>query len=96
MAAAFFGMRALVLIGAAALVAGCVGLAVAHGWRQGAAWLLGAALGLTLFHAAFGFAGAFRRLLAEGRGAGLRAQMVMLAVAVLLLAAPLLLTALVS
>ena len=84
MAAAFFGMRALVLIGAAALVAGCVGLAVAHGWRQGAAWLLGAALGLTLFHAAFGFAGAFRRLLAEGRGAGLRAQMVMLAVAVVL------------
>ena len=47
-------------------------------------WLVGAALGLSLYHAAFGFAGAFRRLLAEGRGAGLRAQMLMLAVAVLL------------
>lgn len=44
-------------------------------------WLLGAALGFVLFQASFGFAGAFRRLLAEGRGAGLRAQMLLLAVA---------------
>jgi hypothetical protein len=56
----------------------------AHGARQGLALLLGAALGLTLHHAAFGFAGAFRRLLGERRGAGLRAQMVMLGVAVCL------------
>ena len=55
------------------------------GWRQGALWLLGAGLGLVLFQASFGFAGAFRRLLAEGRGAGLRAQMVLLAVATLLM-----------
>jgi hypothetical protein len=69
---------------AALLALGAAWLGVTHGWRQGAAWLLGGALGLTLFHAAFGFAGAFRRLLAEGRGAGLRAQMAMLAMLVLL------------
>jgi len=72
------GATALLVLAAAAA------LAATHGWRQGALWLLGAALGLTLFHAAFGFAGAFRRLLAERRGAGFRAQLVMLAVAVCL------------
>ena len=72
-------------IAAAALLAGgAVLLGQAHGWRLGALWLVGAALGLSLYHAGFGFAGAFRRLLAEGRGAGLRAQMLMLGVAVLL------------
>ncbi len=55
-----------------------------QGGRQAALWGLGAALGLALFHATFGFTGAFRRLLAEGRGAGLRAQMAMLAAASLL------------
>ena len=59
-------------------------LGQAQGWRHGALWLLGAALGLTLFHASFSFAGAFRRLLAERRGAALRAQMAMLALAMLL------------
>lgn len=84
MAGAVPGVRLSALLAGLVLAAGCAGLAAAHGWRQGAAWVLGAALGLALFHATFGFAGAFRRLLAEGRSAGLRAQMVMLAIAVLL------------
>lgn len=79
-----FLQRLPILLGSLLLAAGALGLGSAHGWRQGAAWVLGAALGLTLFHATFGFAGAFRRLLADRRGAGLRAQMIMLAVAVLL------------
>ena len=68
---------ALVLLGAAGLLAG-------QGWRPAALWLLGAALGLSLFHASFSYAGAFRRLLAERQGSGLRAQLVMLALALLL------------
>jgi hypothetical protein len=76
------GRRAVLLALLVAVAAATLGWA--HGWRQGALLLLGAALGLALFHAAFGFAGAFRRLLAEARGAGLRAQMVMLGLAVLL------------
>lgn len=67
------------------IAAGTVWLSEAQGWRQGALWILGALLGITLFHAAFGFAGAFRALLAHGRSAGLRAQMLMLAAAVLLM-----------
>ncbi len=46
--------------------------------------VVGAALGLTLYHAAFGFTSAWRVFINERRGAGLRAQMVMLALAVLL------------
>jgi uncharacterized membrane protein YedE/YeeE len=66
------------------LAAGAWWLGQAGGWRLGALFLVGGGLGLSLYHASFGFAGAFRALLADRRGAGLRAQMVMLAVAVLL------------
>ncbi len=70
---------ALVLLAAGALY-------VAEGASGHMAWLylLGAALGLVLYHAAFGFASAWRVFIAEGRGAGLRAQMVMLGLASLL------------
>ena len=65
------------------LAAGALWLAQGFGVRQAALWLIGAGLGIALFHAAFGFTSAFRRLLAEGRGAGLRAQMLLLALLVL-------------
>ncbi len=41
-------------------------------------------LGVSLYHAAFGFTAAWRVFISERRGRGLRAQMVMLAIAVLL------------
>jgi uncharacterized membrane protein YedE/YeeE len=56
----------------------------AVGGRQVLLLIVGAALGLTLYHAAFGFTSAWRVFINERRGAGLRAQMVMLAVAVVL------------
>ncbi len=62
-------------------VAGTLWLAVEQGWRQGTALALGAALGFVMFQASFSFAGAFRRLLAERRGAGVRAQLLMIAAA---------------
>ncbi len=43
-------------------------------------FLVGVLLGLTLMHAAFGFTAQWRRFLVHGDGAGIRAQMVMLAV----------------
>jgi uncharacterized protein len=72
------------LAGLSLLLGGLAWFGAEQGWRMAALWALGAALGLTLFHASFGFAGAFRRLLAEGRGAGLRAQLIMLGLAVCL------------
>lgn len=67
-----------------AILGGMLLLALAISGRQAALYALGAALGLVLYHAAFGFTSAWRVFIADSRGAGLRAQMVMLAVAVLL------------
>ena len=66
-------------------VAGALWLALEQGWRQGTALALGAALGFVMFQASFSFAGAFRRLLAERRGAGVRAQLLMIAAASVLI-----------
>lgn len=66
------------MIGPAGLSAGAVALAAAYSWRQGALFVLGGGLGLVLYHALFGFASAWRVFIADGRGAGLRAQMLML------------------
>ncbi len=52
--------------------------------RQALLLLVGGALGLALYHASFGFTSAWRVFIVERRGAGLRAQMVLLALAVLL------------
>ena len=66
------------------LVAGALCIGDTAGGKLAWLFLLGSALGLVLYHAAFGFASAWRVFLAEGRGEGLRAQMVMLGVATLL------------
>ena len=63
------------------LAGGVFYLSDAVGGRQGALYLVGGALGIALYHALFGFTSAYRRLLAEGRGSGVRAQLIMLAVA---------------
>jgi uncharacterized protein len=49
------------------------------GWRMGALFGVGAAAGIVLYHAAFGFTSAWRVLIADGRGEGVRAQMLLLA-----------------
>jgi uncharacterized membrane protein YedE/YeeE len=66
------------------LLIGAVFLQANVGGKQVLLLVVGAALGLTLYHAAFGFTSAWRVFIKERRGAGLRAQMVMLAVAVVL------------
>jgi len=66
------------------LAAGTAALGLAVGARQALLFLLGGLFGLTLYHAALGFTSAWRVFIAERRGAGLRAQMIMLALAVVL------------
>lgn len=68
------------------LAGGTVWLGADYGLRHAALLPLGAALGLTLYHAAFGFTAAFRALVSHGDARGLRAQMLMLAVATVLFA----------
>jgi len=49
-------------------------------WTQAALFVIGVLAGITLYHAAFGFTSSWRAMIAERRGEGLRAQMLMLAV----------------
>jgi hypothetical protein len=69
---------------ALALLAGALHVADAATLRLAALWLLGAGLGFALYHAAFGFTGAWRNAILTGRSAAVRAQMLMLAVAVVI------------
>ncbi len=68
----------------ALILATSVALHFAVDTRQALLFLVGGLLGLALYHAAFGFTSAWRVFITERRGAGLRAQMVMLALAVIL------------
>ena len=55
-------------------------LSSAINWRQGALFVVGAVAGLVLYHAAFGFTSSWRLLIADRRGSGVRAQMLMLGI----------------
>jgi len=66
------------------LIAGVIAVGAAFGTRTGVLMVIGGAFGVALYHAAFGFTAAWRVFITERRGRGLRAQMIMLAVAVVL------------
>ena len=68
-------------VAGAMLVAGFLTIALLVDLRQGALFLIGGALGATLFHGSFGFTGGWRRMVVEKRGRGMRAQMLMIGVA---------------
>ncbi|MEM6943486.1 MAG: YeeE/YedE family protein [Pseudomonadota bacterium] len=73
------GAIGLVVVAVAAFVArGGFSGTPDEGLRYAAGALLGGLAGLGLYHAAFGFTAAWRRLVRERRGAGLRAQMLLL------------------
>jgi uncharacterized membrane protein YedE/YeeE len=72
------------LVALAVLVIGTLALGSIYGARHGALFLVGGALGISLYHAAFGFTSAWRVFILEGRGRGLRVQMLLLALGVLL------------
>lgn len=67
-----------------ALAALVIATAATQSMRLAMLAITGAALGLVLYHSVFGFTSAFRMLLADGRSAGVRAQMIMLGLACLL------------
>ncbi|PSN10022.1 YeeE/YedE family protein, partial [filamentous cyanobacterium CCT1] len=67
----------------AMVVALAIGL-TSFGWRQSALFLVGTLFGLTLYHASFGFASAYRRLVVHGDSQAVLAQVLMLALATVL------------
>lgn len=81
----FGGQRAIALAGLIALSAGAL-LLGADSWRQGALLVIGALLGMSLYHGAFGFTSAYRNAIVRRDLAGVFAQLVMLGLAMLLFA----------
>ncbi len=73
------------LVAAAALLGGALFLGSAS-WRYGVLLLIGGALGLSLYHAAFGFTSAYRDAILHRDISGVSAQLIMLALAMLLFA----------
>jgi uncharacterized membrane protein YedE/YeeE len=73
-------------------IAGVLALAVgasvlaADGWRMAALFLIGGLLGVSLYHAAFGFTSAYRNAYLHRDVSGIVAQLVMLAVAMVIFA----------
>jgi len=63
----------------AAVAAAALYLDASVSGRQSLLFLVGVAAGVVLYHAAFGFTASWREFVVDGRGAGLRAQMLMLA-----------------
>lgn len=78
-------IKSVPLAAALALLAiGAWYLGQTYGAKQAGLYLVGGAMGATLYHASFGFTSSWRVFVADGRGAGLRAQMLMLAIACIL------------
>lgn len=69
-----------------ALSSALVCAAGTEGWRQGTLALVGVLFGVTLYHASFGFASAYRHFFVSGDGRGILAQLLMLALATALFA----------
>ena len=78
-----FPSRNVLALAMLAIVLICLAAYPHGGLRYVIAVLIGAIAGIGLYHAAFGFTAAWRRIVTEKRGQGLRAQMVLLAVACL-------------
>jgi uncharacterized membrane protein YedE/YeeE len=75
--------RGPVLAAGGGLVLGAIVIWQLVDVRHAVLFLIGGALGLTLYHASFGFTGGWRRLVVERRSDAMRAQMLMIAVAAL-------------
>jgi uncharacterized membrane protein YedE/YeeE len=73
--------RGPLLFAALAFLAGAVLLTDLVGLRQAGLFLIGGLCGVALYHAAFGFTAGWRRFVTDRRGSGMRAQLLMVALA---------------
>jgi uncharacterized protein len=69
-----------------AILAGLTAGLLTFGWRQSALFIIGTLFGVTLYHASFGFASSYRRLLVDRDVRGVLSQVMMLALATVLFA----------
>ena len=79
------GQSIVALAALSALLAGAFALG-AESWRLGALFVVGGLLGVSLYHAAFGFTAAYRDAIVRREISGVTAQLVMLGAAMVLFA----------
>ncbi len=70
-----------IIVGVVAFAALCWLVFPYGGWRYVIAAMIGLFAGFSLYHASFGFTAAWRRIMVERRGVGIRAQMLLILVA---------------
>lgn len=75
--------RRIVLIALILFLVGTAHITEVVSERMAVLFLIGGGFGITLYHASFGFTAAWRKLIANGRGRGMRVQMGLLAVTAL-------------
>ncbi len=75
-----------VAIGALLAISFGVGALAAHGWQFGALFAIGGLLGMALYQADFGFTSAYRKAMVRRDVAGVRVQLLMVALAVVIFA----------
>jgi len=80
------GPNAFALVAAAVAFSALAARTAATGWRLPVLAAIGVALGITLYHARFGFTAAYRRFILQRDVSGVLAQCLMLAVATVLFA----------
>jgi len=73
--------RPVIVLASALLLSGVLYINADISGQKALLYVIGAALGFVLYHASFGFTSSWRSMVKERRGAGIRAQMLMLAVA---------------
>ncbi len=79
------GQWLVAALGVTILASGALYLGAAS-WRLGTLFLIGALLGMSLYHAAFGFTSAYRNAIVQRDVSGVNAQLLMLTLAMLLFA----------
>ena len=84
--ASFSSIQRPLLLAAFVVAAGLFIHLAGSGFKLPALFSIGIGMGVALYHAAFGFTGAYRRVFTEKDISGVTAQLVMLAAAMLLFA----------
>jgi len=77
--------KPVALLGGLILFAGAIYLG-GDGWRSGALFVIGGLLGMSLYHASFGFTAAYRNAILHRDMTGINAQLIMIGLAMLLFA----------
>ena len=73
------------ILGITLLICGLIFLFVSYSFKHSLLLIIGFGLGVSLYHAAFGFTGSWRNFIIEKKGNGIRSQLFAIALAILLI-----------